>query len=311
MTKDFSVLIPAYNVEKYIDKCLQSILNQSFINFEVIIIDDGSTDGTLKICKKYESLDNRIKVFHQLNMGIIETRNRLIELANGNWVVFIDADDYINKNYLKEFGIYIDSYQSADMFVCDFFSLTNKGEVEIRRPFSNKEEYINQLLSWRKIGTALWAKALRKSLIEKYQIKFEDNIILGEDLCFLSQLAYYANDIIYLPIALYSWNRLNSGSITNNSICYTENYIPLYIKIICFYKEKADYILYAKTINNTLVQVIENIFLLHQDYHELFLYVDNKFLSKISKIKLFFIRSNCYKILLIVRKILNKLNCIR
>lgn len=113
--KRFSILIPAFNVDKYIDKCIQSILNQSHANFEVIIIDDGSTDETLKICKKYESIDSRIKVFHQLNMGIVETRNRLIKLANGNWVVFIDADDYVKENYLSCFTNYINEFPDADV----------------------------------------------------------------------------------------------------------------------------------------------------------------------------------------------------
>ena len=100
----FSVLIPAYNVESYIRKCLDSIKHQLFADFEAIIIDDGSTDRTLQICKEYESCDKRFNVYHQDNIGIVNTRNRLLELAKGEWVTFLDADDDNCQNQPHDIG---------------------------------------------------------------------------------------------------------------------------------------------------------------------------------------------------------------
>ncbi|MBM6662930.1 glycosyltransferase family 2 protein [Marseilla massiliensis] len=257
MTKEFSVLIPAYNVEKYIDKCLQSILNQSFTNFEIIIIDDGSTDETLKICKKYESMDSRIKVFHQVNNGIVETRNKLIQLANGNWIVFIDADDYVKENYLSCFSNYINKFPDADVFACDYISWEKGDEFkEIKRPFHSKQEYILQLLGWRCTNTALWAKAIKKELIENNHIEFTKGISLGEDLCFMSKLFYNAKDIIYVPGENYIWNRTNVISMTKSEK-YQDDVIALYEAITKFYKEKSDYKLYSKTLSNTMLHVME------------------------------------------------------
>ncbi len=257
MINDFSILIPAFNVDKYIDKCIQSILNQSHANFEVIIIDDGSTDETLKICKKYESIDSRIKVFHQLNMGIVETRNRLIKLANGNWVVFIDADDYVKENYLSCFTNYINEFPDADVFVCDYITWEKGDEFkEIKRPFQSKQEYLLQLLGWRCANTALWAKVIKKELIENNHIEFVKGISLGEDLCFMSRLFYNAKDIIYVSEENYIWNRTNVLSMTKSEK-YQDDAIALYEAIAKFYKEKSDYNLYSKTLSNTIVHVME------------------------------------------------------
>lgn len=257
MTNDFSILIPAFNVDKYIDKCIQSILNQSHANFEVIIVDDGSTDETLKICKKYENTDSRIKVFHQVNRGIVETRNELIKLANGNWIVFIDADDYVKENYLTCFSKYINEFPDADVFICDYISWEQGNEFkEIKRPFHSKQEYLLQLLSWRCTNTALWAKVIKKELIEKNHIEFAKGIALGEDLCFMSKLFYNAQNIIYVPGENYIWNQTNVHSITKSKQ-YQDDSITLYEEIIKFYKEKNDYHLYSKTLNNTIVHVME------------------------------------------------------
>lgn len=305
MTKEFSILIPAYNVEKYIDKCLQSILNQVYVNFEVIIIDDGSTDGTLKICKKYESADCRIKVFHQLNMGIVETRNRLIKLASGNWIVFIDADDYVKENYLSCFVEYINRYVNAEVFVCDYISW-KKGDnfTAIKKPFHCKQEYLLQLLGWRCTNTALWAKVIKKELIENCHIEFVRGITLGEDLCFMSKLFYEANDIIYVPVENYIWNRTNVLSITKSKK-YRDDYISLYEAIAKFYKGKRDYKLYSKTLSNTIVHVMENIYIFQRKktFGNLPSLIDVTQLELLNKLKFYLIINDLFIVERLVEKI--------
>lgn len=95
----FSIIVPVYNVEKYLDKCLKSILRQTFKDFECIIIDDGSQDNSNIIIDKYVKLDQRFKVIHQKNMGISAARNAGLDIAEGDYITFIDSDDYIADDY--------------------------------------------------------------------------------------------------------------------------------------------------------------------------------------------------------------------
>ena len=96
-----SVVIPAYNVEKYLDKCMNSVLNQSFTDFEVLLIDDGAKDSTVQLCDKYAEKDTRVKTYHKKNGGLSDARNYGLERISGKYVTFIDSDDYIDNNYLK------------------------------------------------------------------------------------------------------------------------------------------------------------------------------------------------------------------
>ena len=100
-----SIIIPVYNVEKYLAKCIDSILNQAFTDWELILIDDGSVDQSGKICDEYACKDNRIKVTHKKNEGVSKARNTGITLAKGEYICFIDSDDWIDVNYLQNFKI--------------------------------------------------------------------------------------------------------------------------------------------------------------------------------------------------------------
>lgn len=96
-----SIIVPVYNVELYLDKCIQSILAQSYPNFELLLIDDGSSDGSKEICDKYAKLDSRIRVFHRINGGVSSARNAGLEKAKGDWIAFIDADDWVFPNFCR------------------------------------------------------------------------------------------------------------------------------------------------------------------------------------------------------------------
>lgn len=113
----FSIIVPVYNVEKYLDKCLASILEQTFKDFECIIIDDGSPDNSNIIIDKYVKLDQRFKVIHQKNMGLSAARNAGLDIAQKNYIVFVDSDDYIADDYLEKFAAKIAS-TNAEIVVC-------------------------------------------------------------------------------------------------------------------------------------------------------------------------------------------------
>lgn len=197
-----SVIIPAYNSEKYIGRCLDSILNQSFEDFEVLVINDGSKDRTGEIIQEYEKKDKRIRYFEQKNMGVAKTRDKAIKLAKGDYVSFVDNDDYIERDYLgkllptKNEEIIISGYKRPD----------SNGHIKMK--IELKDGFWSRLLV-----IAPWAKIYRKDFIVNNKIKFLDNNI-GEDVFFNLIAMLTAKDVKILDYVGYNWF-YNEKSVSN------------------------------------------------------------------------------------------------
>ena len=121
-----SVIVPVYNVEKYIDKCIKSIISQDYTNLEIWLVDDGSTDSSGEVCDKYAESDQRIIVIHKDNGGLSDARNVALDRMQGKYVLFIDSDDYIEKNYISYLYMLLKDYQS-DISICNFKYVNEKG----------------------------------------------------------------------------------------------------------------------------------------------------------------------------------------
>ena len=119
MEKLISVIIPVYNVVNYFDRCINSIINQTFKNLEIIIVDDGSTDGSSEACDKIAKIDNRIKVIHQINMGLSAARNAGLNIATGEYIAFVDSDDYLHPR-MYEILYKEMTKNEVDMVICEF-----------------------------------------------------------------------------------------------------------------------------------------------------------------------------------------------
>lgn len=130
----FSIIIPVYNVEQYLDKCLKSISKQTFLDFECIIVDDGSPDNSNAIIDKYVNKDQRFKVIHQKNMGLSAARNTGLDAAKGDYIAFVDSDDYIANDYLEKFVLKIAS-SNADIIIC--------GIIEVFKNYENSRVFAN------------------------------------------------------------------------------------------------------------------------------------------------------------------------
>lgn len=188
---DISIILPVYNVDKYLNKCIDSILNQSFKNFELIIIDDGSTDNSSLICENYLNTDNRIKVIHQENKGLSYARNVGINLANGKYIAFIDSDDYIDVNYLEVLHSIIVN-EDADIVMCDrIYVFENKIQFSrINSKYSimhiNKENIYKKMMLNDGISFSVWGKLYSRKIFDS--IRFIDGK-LYEDI-------FIVNDII-------------------------------------------------------------------------------------------------------------------
>ena len=127
MTDLVTVIVPVYNTEKYIKKCVDSILGQTYTELEVILVDDGSTDSCPRICDSYAERDSRVRVIHKENGGLSDARNAALDIVSGSYVTFVDGDDYIEKNYVEYLYSLIKKY-GADMSICSYKSVDADGK---------------------------------------------------------------------------------------------------------------------------------------------------------------------------------------
>ena len=207
----FSIIVPVYNVEKYLDKCLASILRQTFKNFECIIIDDGSPDNSNAIIDKYVKLDERFKVLHQQNMGVSAARNAGLAIAQGDYIAFVDSDDYISNEYLEKFALKI-ANTDADIVICGFIEVLKDSQKTVCFEAPSTEVIKHNILAdiW---PSYPWNKCYKKYLFEN--IRFPVGKIF-EDLLTIPELCLSAKTIVCIPDKLYYYNRQNLNSITSN-----------------------------------------------------------------------------------------------
>lgn len=177
-----SIIVPVYNAEKYIRQCLDSIRKQSYTDFEVILVDDGSTDGSGIICDEYAKADNRFHVIHQENGGVSVARNTGIDNAKGENLVFVDSDDYLDLSYLYN----IASNSHYDLVISGYETFPNNNKIVLTDAFYSLSEissFIQNNLS-RLYFTVPWCKLYKTKLIKEGKIRFAINIRLAEDWLF-------------------------------------------------------------------------------------------------------------------------------
>lgn len=220
----FSIVIPIYGVEKYLPKCLDSILSQSFIYFEAILVDDGSTDRCPKICDEYATKDNRIKVVHKVNGGLVSARQAGVKIASGEYIVCVDGDDWIGSEYLKLFAdiIYL---HNPDVVVCGHKNV--KGKVIEEKGSGWKTGLYNrqkmemeifpsliQTKQAKYFPPSLWGKAFRKSIYYHQQL-VDTFVNVGEDSACTIPTIYHAKSL-YISDTCEYFYRINQTSMTNS-----------------------------------------------------------------------------------------------
>lgn len=217
----FSVIVPCYNIEKYIVQCIESILAQTFTDYELILVDDGSKDATAGILDKYQKRDNRIKVIHKSNGGLTSARKAGAELAAGDYVAIVDGDDWIIPEYLEEFSKAIDK-GPVDVACCGYYEML--GEEEKRESCLNKlnnrygyftrkeiEEFL--LPDLFRFKPVVWSKVFRREVYLKYQMTLDSRISMGEDGAITYPCILNANEIFLIEKCMYYY-RLNMSSLT-------------------------------------------------------------------------------------------------
>lgn len=211
-----SVIIPVYKVEKYLNKCINSVINQTYSNLEIILVDDGSPDNCGNICDNYAKKDKRIKVIHKQNGGLSSARNAGLEIATGSLISFIDSDDYVDIKMLEELKNNMEKYNS-DISVCNFYKKYKfikkiKTKVNKEYVFQNKEKYTEAKDGNRCINPCAWNKLYKKEIFNN--IRYPEGKIF-EDSYVIYDIADTVDKISYTPKALYFY-RARKSSITKS-----------------------------------------------------------------------------------------------
>ena len=176
-----SLIIPVYKVEKYLEKCIQSVINQTYENLQIILVDDGSPDNCGKICDEYAKKDHRIEVIHKSNGGLSDARNKGLEIAKGEYIGFVDSDDYIEADMYEVLYNLLKQY-NADVSICNFYTVS-QGKISIKNADNGINEYnrieiLKEILLDKNIQSYAWNKLYKKELFDeiKYPIgkKYED-----------------------------------------------------------------------------------------------------------------------------------------
>jgi glycosyltransferase involved in cell wall biosynthesis len=221
-TPKYSILIPVYNVERYIDQCMESVINQTYSDFEVIIIDDGSTDNSGHICDSYGEKDNRIKVYHQKNQGLMISRKNGILRANGEYCLFLDSDDYYDVTLLEEVDRYIGSNQ-LDLLLFNKRMVYKNDKVKeapqlAEREFVmvNSEEMLRRMIGTYKFNSVV-NKVVRRKVIVPYLDDIYIKINYAEDMLQSVNFIVLSTKIGILDKTLYNY-RINNSSLVHNKM---------------------------------------------------------------------------------------------
>lgn len=199
MQPEISVIIPVYNAVKYIRKCIDSILCQTINNFELLLIDDGSNDGSENVIDKYQENDPRIKVIHKKNTGVSSTRNLGLQVARGNYIVFVDSDDYVSKDYLEK----LYEYHEEDLVISGYqqFGFNTEGytpsSILITKENFDKRAF-EELLAHGYITRICWAKLFKKNILRAYNILFPEDMFFCEDSTFVFNYLQYCESVRYI-----------------------------------------------------------------------------------------------------------------
>ena len=244
-----SIIVPVYKVEKFLQKCLDSIINQTYQNLDIVLVDDGSPDKCGIICDEYAAHDSRIRVFHKSNGGVSSARNMGLQGASGEFVCFVDADDWLEPNAIKLL-VSQQRITDADVVWGNMVMYTNNGRFRIEEPrYNNKHEWIMNYCGLRTgMVMVCYRRIIRRYLIEKYDIKFPDGFNYSEDKLFMSQIAYYAHSFSSIDEYIYNYNRINNYSATalqnisfNSKIFQQESRCILLIELFFSNKENVYY----------------------------------------------------------------------
>lgn len=275
-----SIIIPVFNVERYIKKTLDSIVNQTFKNYEVIIINDGSSDGTVNIVENILSVANvDFKIINQGNKGVSAARNIGINMARGEYILFIDGDDYISEKYLEKM-IYSIIENQVDCIMCGGSIVDEEGRVIL--PYEKSYNYFDYIISgevalyqmlkkniWIYIGNALY----KKDLIDKYKLDFCEKNKYGEDQEFTLKFLAHSNKVACVQESLFFYVKRKNAATENVSM-KRFNVVEVFYELIAYFDK-------LKLSNPSITQYIFNVRIPEERISIIFLILKNTRLRQV------------------------------
>lgn len=214
---EISVIVPVYNTETYLSQCISSIISQSFSDFELLLVDDGSTDGSMKICERYAVSDTRIRIARKANGGPGAARNHGLSISKGKWIAFIDSDDFVKEDYLAD--LYECTADGSDLAI-SYPEVHTGTEVLFSTGYKtycvSDDSGFNRLFVDNDISRHgnPWGKLYKADIIRSCHIRFDEHIRWGEDVIFLFDYLLNCNRIHVLGKANYCYRNLVVGSLT-------------------------------------------------------------------------------------------------
>lgn len=257
-----SIIIPIYNGEEYLRRCIDSIIKQTYSNLEIILVNDGSIDGTKEICDEYEEKYETIKCYHNENRGVSASRNFGFEKSSGDYIMFVDADDYLENCMVEKLYLNLTEY-NVDISICNYIQTNKTKQFTSKTKILNKENLYNEIQNIDSIGTFPWNKLYKRKILNQIGKKlFDEDLFIAEDLLFLLKYMDFCERGTFTDEGLYNYNyRENSLShivskkkIENSILSFERifnkyeslnvNYdkiINIYINILITYKNELRY----------------------------------------------------------------------
>lgn len=283
MNELISIIVPVYNAERTLERCIESLTKQTYRNIEIILVNDGSEDNSLNICRKHEQLDRRIIVIDKKNGGVSSARNAGIDIARGIYIMFCDSDDYVSDIWCSCLK---DNYENDSLVMCEF---TNVRKIEQKsrddaNPYTIEKLFKEEFLLYRNQGIGLLTtKIFERSIIEENNIRLIKELSLGEDLIFvLNYLCCISGNITFLHIPLYYYMEENTMSLSKA--------VPSSTQCNIFYRELSAGMKKLKVRNPQVWKYRDSILLC--DYEKIFLQ-----LAKRTDISFWVKCRKCYKIM--------------
>lgn len=210
-----SIIVPCYNVENYIEKCIVSICNQTYKNIQIIIVEDGATDNTSEIIDRLALTDKRIQVLHKPNAGVSAARNSGIEIAKGEYIVFIDGDDYLATDYV-EYMLSLAYKDNSDFVMSkNCYTKNLEPQIDLDNVITMTPTQATALLLSPGVIVGCWNKMFKREFVEQNNLKFSTTLFYGEGLSFITKASQKANSVTVGERKVYYYRRNNETSATS------------------------------------------------------------------------------------------------
>lgn len=223
MSKLVTIIIPIYNSEKYLEECLKSVLNQTYTNMEILCVDNGSTDKSNEILVQYRNIDKRIEIIKVNEKGVSIARNKGIEKAKGDYVLFVDSDDVIDVRMVEKL-VDIAQKKDSDMVICTNSLLNPKGKErkinfdikvdERKNIVEEKKEKTFEYIYSKGVGIQVWNKLIKKNILIDNDVRFNERMSYDEDMFFCWKCTMFSNVINIIQEDLYKYRLTNGSAIT-------------------------------------------------------------------------------------------------